>query len=51
MKLTEKKQRWVPHDEVLPQSGGAGVTRRILAYNDGLMQRHTGGDNRGIHRR
>ena len=35
--LTEKKQRWVPHDEVLPQSGGAGVTRRILAYNDGLM--------------
>ena len=37
MKLTEKKQRWVPHDEVLPQSGGAGVTRRILAYNDGLM--------------
>ena len=26
MKLTEKKQRWVPHDEVLPQSGGAGVT-------------------------
>ena len=33
MKLTEKKQRWVPHDEVLPQSGGAGVTRRILAYN------------------
>src|SRR5699024_12573254 len=37
MKLTEKKQRWVPHDEVLPQSGGAGVTRRILAYTDGLM--------------
>ena len=24
MKLTEKKQRWVPHDEVLPQSGGGG---------------------------
>ena len=37
MKLTEKKQRWVPHQEVQPQSGGPGVTRRVLAYNDGLM--------------
>ena len=37
MKQTEKKQRWVPHQETLPQSGGPGVTRRILAYTDGLM--------------
>ena len=22
MKLTEKKQRWVPHDEVLPRAAG-----------------------------
>ena len=25
------------HQETLPQSGGPGVTRRILAYTDGLM--------------
>ena len=37
MKQTEKKQRWVPHQETLPQSGGPGVTRRILACTDGLM--------------
>ena len=37
MKLTEKKQVWVPHGEVQPQSGGPGVTRRVLAYTDGLM--------------
>ena len=37
MPLTEKKQRWVPHADTLPQSGGPGVTRRILAYTDGLM--------------
>ena len=37
MRLTEKKQVWVPHGDVQPQSGGAGVTRRILAYTDGLM--------------
>ena len=35
--MTEKGQRWVPHADTLVQSGGAGVTRRILAYNDGLM--------------
>lgn len=35
--MTEKGQRWVPHAETLAQSGGEGVTRRILAYNDGLM--------------
>ena len=37
MRLTEKKQVWVPHGDVQPQSGGEGVTRRILAYTDGLM--------------
>ena len=35
--MTEKGQRWVPHEDTLAQSGGAGVTRRILAYNDSLM--------------
>ena len=37
MKLTEKKQRWVFHEDTLPQPAGAGVTRRVLAYTDGLM--------------
>jgi len=37
MKIPEKKQRWVMHGETLPQSGGEGVTRRILAYTDQLM--------------
>ena len=37
MNLPEKKQRWVYHAEVLPQPVGAGVTRRVLAYTDGLM--------------
>ena len=32
-----KKQRWVEYDKTLPQSGGEGVTRRILAYTDELM--------------
>ena len=35
--MIEKGQRWVPHEDTLAQSGGEGVTRRILAYNDGLM--------------
>ena len=35
--MTEKGQRWVPHETALAQSGGAGVTRRVLAYNAGLM--------------
>ena len=35
--MTEKGQRWVPHADTQAQSGGEGVTRRILAYNDGLM--------------
>ena len=37
MTIPEKKQRWVAHAETLPQAGGPGVTRRILAYTDGLM--------------
>ena len=35
--MTENGQRWVFHEDTLAQSGGEGVTRRILAYNDGLM--------------
>ena len=38
MNLPEKKQRWVYHAEVLPQPAGAGVTRRVLAYTDGLKK-------------
>lgn len=37
MPIPEKHQRWVAHSDTLPQSGGEGVTRRILAYNDSLM--------------
>ena len=35
--MTEKYARWVPHDGTEPQFGGEGVTRRVLAYTDGLM--------------
>lgn len=35
--MTEKKQRWVPHDETQAQSGGENVIRRVLAYTDNLM--------------
>lgn len=35
--MTEKGQRWVSHENTQPQAAGAGVTRRILAYTDGLM--------------
>lgn len=35
--MTEKGQRWVPHSEAPAQSAGPGVTRRVLAYTDGLM--------------
>lgn len=28
---------WVPHKETVPEAAGAGVTRRILAYNKDLM--------------
>lgn len=35
--MTEKKQRWVPHAGTEAQFGGENVTRRVLAYTDGLM--------------
>ena len=35
--MIEKNQRWVSHDQSVPQNGGEGVTRRILAYTDDLM--------------
>lgn len=35
--MTEKGKRWVPYAETTPQPGGEGVTRRVLAYCDGLM--------------
>ena len=35
--MIEKNQRWAYHDQSQPQNGGEGVTRRILAYTDGLM--------------
>lgn len=35
--MTQKKQQWVFHADALPQSGGSGITRRVLAYTDGLM--------------
>ena len=35
--MIEKNQRWAYHQQSEPQNGGAGVTRRILAYTDGLM--------------
>ena len=35
--MTQKYERWVPHESAEPQFGGVGVTRRVLAYTDGLM--------------
>lgn len=35
--MTEKGQRWVFHSTAEAQQAGQGVTRRVLAYNDGLM--------------
>lgn len=35
--FTQKDQRWVPHEETLPQAAGEGVVRRVLAYTDELM--------------
>ena len=37
MPMTEKGQRWVAYDDALPQESAPGVTKRVLAYNDGLM--------------
>lgn len=35
--MTEKGQRWVPHGGAAAEEAGPGVTRRVLAYTDGLM--------------
>ena len=35
--FTQKDQRWVFHQNTLPQEAGAGITRRVLAYTDTLM--------------
>ncbi len=32
-----KNDRWVWYKEAVPQKGGEGVTRRVLAYSDELM--------------
>lgn len=37
MPIPEKNSRWVFHADTEPQVGGEGVTRRILAYTDGMM--------------
>lgn len=37
MPIPQKDSRWVFHSDTEPQNGGEGVTRRILAYTDGLM--------------
>ncbi len=37
MDYLRKKQRWVEHAKTEPASGGAGVTRRVLAYTDAVM--------------
>ena len=35
--MIQKDQRWAYHADSEAQSGGEGVTRRVLAYTDGLM--------------
>ncbi|MBD5147408.1 MAG: cupin domain-containing protein [Oscillibacter sp.] len=35
--MVEKKQRWVPHGDGVPEEAAPGVVRRVLAYTDGLM--------------
>ena len=37
MDLPKKGQRWVLHNDALPQPAGPGVVRRVLAYTDELM--------------
>ena len=37
MQIPDKHQQWVAHGETLPQEVAPGVTRRVLAYTDGLM--------------
>ena len=35
--IPKKGQRWVPYGEAISVETSPGVTRRILAYTDGLM--------------
>lgn len=35
--MVDKHQRWVFRDDARPEPAAPGVTRRILAYTDGLM--------------
>lgn len=35
--FTKQDQRWVFHEDALPQAAGEGVTRRVLAYGSQLM--------------
>lgn len=35
--MAAKHQRWVPYDAAEPEAAGPGVTRRVLAYTDGVM--------------
>ena len=35
--FTKQDQRWVFHSDTQPQAAGAGVVRRVLAYNSQLM--------------
>lgn len=35
--MIQKNDRWALHDAAAAVSGGEGVARRVLAYNDGLM--------------
>lgn len=37
IKQPEKHQRWVEYAQTLPENAADGVTRRVLAYNGGLM--------------
>lgn len=37
MRKQHENERWVPYTETLPESGGAGVTRRVLAYDKDVM--------------
>ncbi len=37
MKIPERHEQWVFHQDTLPQEAAPGVTRRVLAYADQLM--------------
>ncbi len=35
--MVEKKQRWVPYSDTVPQQVADGVVRRVMAYGDEVM--------------